>query len=214
MTAASQRRPAMPDVDVRPMRRRDLRRVLEIESKVYPRPWSGSLFLDELARGDSRRYVVAIARRGSWRMRTVVGYAGLMLQKVGGNGPEAHVTTVAVDPAHHRRKIATHLMVRLVREARAAGATAATLEVRATNRGAQRLYSAFGFAPVGVRPGYYSETNEDAVIMWAHELQSDDIGERLDRQEARLADPGGSSGAPDDPVPWVRSRVGLEERGT
>lgn len=207
-------RAAMPDVTVRPMRRGDLRRVLQIEAQVYPRPWSGSLFLDELARHDTRRYVVAVARRGRGRRRTIVGYAGLLLADVGEDGPEAHVTTVAVDPAQHRRKIATHLMLRLMREARAAGATAATLEVRVANRGAQRLYSGFGFAPVGVRPGYYSETNEDAVIMWAHELQSDDIRERLARQEARLADPGGSSGAPDDPVPWVQSRVGLEERGT
>jgi [ribosomal protein S18]-alanine N-acetyltransferase len=200
----------MAAVAVRPMRRRDLRRVLDIEERAYPRPWSASLFADELARSDTRRYLVALAPDARRRRPLVVGYAGLLLQDVGDALREAHVTTVAVDPAHHRRKIATHLMLALMRAARETGAGSATLEVRAANRGAQRLYSAFGFAPVGVRPRYYAETGEDAVIMWVHELQSDAIAQRLRVQEERLGAPGGSSGAPDDPVPWVRSRTGLE----
>lgn len=190
------------------MRRRHLRGVLAIEEMVYPRPWSPMLFTAEIRQPESRRYLVAwdgsatpAARLSG---RAVVGYAGVMVA-VG----EAHITTVATHPHHHRRKVASRLLVQLMREARALGAQAATLEVRVNNRGAQRLYNGFGFTSVGVRPGYYTETREDAVIMWAYDVQSDEYGEILDRQAARLDRPGGDSGAADLHVPWVRERIGL-----
>ena len=190
------------------MRRRHLRGVLAIEELVYPKPWSPALFVSEMAQPDTRRYLVALdgqQRRGVLpSVRNVVGYAGVMVT-VG----EAHITTVASHPHHHRRKVASHLLVQLLHEARALGAEAATLEVRVNNRGAQRLYAAFGFAPVGVRPNYYAETHEDALIMWAYDLNTDAYREILDRQEQRLRRPGGDSGADDLHVPWVRERIGL-----
>ena len=199
-------RPAATDVVVSPMRRRHIRSVLAIEQLVYPRPWSPSLFASEIAQPDTRRYLVALdgGERRLWGTRTVLGYAGVMVA-VG----EAHVTTVATHPHHHRRKIASRLLLRLMREARALGAEAATLEVRVNNRGAQRLYAGFGFAPVGVRPGYYAETGEDALIMWAYDIQTKGYQDVLEQQEARLARPGGDSGADDLHVPWVRGRIGL-----
>lgn len=198
-------RPALVDLTIVPMRRRHLRSVLAIEEAVYPRPWSPALFASEIGRRDDRRYLVALAPREHRPGRRVVGYAGLLVA-VG----EAHVTTVAVAPDQHRRKVATTLLLALMDAARAMDAQAATLEVRVANRGAQRLYSAFGFAPVGVRPGYYAETGEDAVIMWAHDIDTAEYAARLDAQRARLAEPGGASGAPDLHVPWVRGRVGLD----
>lgn len=188
------------------MRRRHLRGVLAIEQLVYPKPWSASLFASEIAQPDSRRYLVAVSpdRAGAFLRRPVLGYAGVLVT-VG----EAHITTVATHPHHHRRKVASRLLVDLLRAARELGAEAATLEVRVNNRGAQRLYSSFGFAPVGVRPKYYAETNEDALIMWAYDLQAKAYAAVLDEQEARLDLPGGSSGAADLHVPWVRERVGL-----
>lgn len=199
-------RTAMGTVSVAPLRRRHLRGVLSIEQLVYPRPWSPALFASELSQPDTRRYLVALDRatRGWLPWRAVVGYAGVMVS-VG----EAHITTVATHPHHHRRKIASRLLVRLLREARALGGQAATLEVRVNNRGAQRLYAAFGFAPVGVRPGYYSETGEDALIMWAYDINGDAYAELLAEQEARLDQPGGHSGFADYHVPWVRERSGL-----
>lgn len=213
MVAEPRVRPRQPlaDAAIEPMRQRHLRGVLAIERRVYPQPWTAGLFADELRRRDTRRYLVALAPDPDARLlpnrlrrREVVGYAGLLVQ-----AEQAHITTVAVHPRHHRRKIATRLLVALLTEARAMGATSATLEVRAANRGAQRLYSSFGFVPVGVRPGYYRETQEDAVIMWAHELQAPVFAERLAAQAARLGLPGGASGAPDLHVPWVQGRVGL-----
>lgn len=199
-------RTAARGVRVVTLRRRHLRQVLAIERLVYPRPWSPAVFASEITQPRGRRYLVALGPRPSlFRPPPVLGYAGLLLQV-----DEAHVTTVAVHPSWHRRKVASHLLVGLLREARAMGALAATLEVRAANHGAQRLYSAFGFVPAGIRPGYYQETGEDAVIMWLHDLQGAEARTRLALQEHRLREPGGSSGIPDYPVPWVKGRTGLD----
>ena len=81
-------------VHIQPMRRRHVRSVLRIEHQVYPRPWSASLFLSELALRSTRAYFVA--RVG----RDLVGYGGLMMTL-----EDAHVTTIAVDPEWHRHKI-------------------------------------------------------------------------------------------------------------
>lgn len=170
MTASDEREPA--EVVLTPMRRRHLRGVLHIEHQVYPRPWSAALFLGELNHSDNRVYVVA--RAGV----TVVGYAGAMLV-----GPDAHVTTIAVDPGWRRRGIATRLLALVCRESVASGAKQITLEVRVSNDAAQGLYRAFGFAPAGVRKNYYAETNEDALIMWAHDVATHDYLERLGRLE-------------------------------
>lgn len=170
--------PAAGSVVVTPMRRRHLRQVLRIDHAVYPRPWSLGLYLGELSTTEGRSYLVA--RQGS----TVVGYAGLMVIV-----DDAHVTTVAVAPARQRQGLATRLLVVLMREAVALGAERVTLEVRASNRGAQALYSRFGFAPSGVRRGYYVDNREDAVIMWALDVQGAEYAARLDRIEAGLPTP-------------------------
>jgi ribosomal-protein-alanine N-acetyltransferase len=167
-------RPAPEDVDVvlSPMRRRHLRSVLRIEALVYPRPWSLSLFMSELALRTSRAYVVA-------RLDGVVaGYAGMMLA-----GDDAHVTTIAVDPEWHRYKIGTRLLLHLVREAIGRNAHHVTLEVRVSNQPAQALYRLFGFRPAGVRKNYYAETNEDALVMWADDVDQPEYTRRLARIE-------------------------------
>ena len=109
-------------VEIAPMRRRHVRSVLRIEQQVYPRPWSHSLFLSELALRATRSYFVA--RIG----REVVGYAGLMM-----TAEDGHITTIAVDPRWHRHKVATRLMVAVAREALLHFAQNLTLEVRMSN---------------------------------------------------------------------------------
>ena len=95
-------------------------------------------------------------------------------------GDEAHITTIAVDPAWHRRKIGTRLMYELLHEGLRLGAKAVSLEVRVSNWGAQRLYQQFGFRPVGVRKNYYQETSEDALVMWVEDVRSAEYRERLE----------------------------------
>jgi len=148
---------------------------MRIESEVYPRPWSLSLFMSELALRGTRAYHVARAEG------TVIGYSGLML-----GTEDAHVTTIAVDPAWHRRGVGSLLMLNMARIAREREAKNLTLEVRVSNLGAQALYRQFGFVPAGIRKNYYSETNEDALVMWANDIDSPDYAERLAAIEAKL----------------------------
>lgn len=162
-------------VHVTPMRRRHVRALLRIEQQVYPRPWSHSLFLSELALRSTRAYFVA--RVG----RDVVGYAGLMM-----SAEDGHITTIAVDPRRQRHKIATRLMIVLARESLIRGAQNLTLEVRLSNLAAQHLYRRFGFAPVGVRKNYYQETNEDALVMWSHGVDTPEYDALLASIEAAI----------------------------
>ena len=162
-------------VELVAMRRRHLRGVLRIEGQVYPRPWSLGLFLSELALRQTRIYVVA--RVGP----TVVGYAGLML-----TGSDGHITTIAVDPAWHRQGIGARLLLAISRAGIALGCTGLTLEVRVSNEAAKAMYQRFGYAPAGVRKNYYSETNEDALVMWAHDADLEPYAERLAAIEAEI----------------------------
>lgn len=162
-----------------PMRRRHLRSVVRIEEECYPRPWSATLFLSELAQRTSRRYTVASIGP------MLVGYSGLMLV-----GDEGHVTTLSVDPAWHQHGIGTLLLLDLARAAPTLGARHLTLEVRTGNAPAQGLYRRFGFAPAGVRRNYYAETGEDAIVMWVHDIDAEEYAERLAAIEARVRSPG------------------------
>jgi ribosomal-protein-alanine N-acetyltransferase len=160
--------PVDDGVAIATMRRRHLRGVVSIEQRTNHRPWSHGLFLGELRMPTSRSYVVALARH------RVLGFAGLML-----TGAEGHITNIAVDPDHRRRHLATRMMLVQFREAIRMGLDDLTLEVRMSNTGAQEMYRRFGFAPGGVRRNYYSDIKEDALIMWAHGIDSDEGLARL-----------------------------------
>ncbi|MEX0990820.1 MAG: ribosomal protein S18-alanine N-acetyltransferase [Actinomycetota bacterium] len=160
---------APSDLEITRMRRRHVRGIMAIERQVYPRPWSPSLFISEMADEETRAYFVARVER------TVVGYGGLICY-----GEEAHITTLAVDPARHRQKIGTRILYELMRSAIAMGARAVSLEVRVSNWSAQRLYGEYGFRPVGVRKNYYQEVNEDALIMWVDDIHTADYHDRLE----------------------------------
>jgi ribosomal-protein-alanine N-acetyltransferase len=172
--------PDVPDpedthVRISPMRRRHLRGVMRIETQVYPRPWTTSLFAGEIAQRDTRCYLVA--RVGA----TVVGYGGQLF-----SFEDAHVTNIAVDPMWHRHQIGTRLLITLMRQAQARTCRNLTLEVRVSNTAAQAMYSRFGFAPAGMRRKYY-ENVEDAIVMWCHDIGSPDQVARLAELEARIA---------------------------
>lgn len=159
---------------VEPMRRRHLRGVLRIEQQANPHPWSMSLFAGELRSPDSRLYVVALDGT------EVVGYAGAMLV-VG----DAHITNVGVANDRRRRGIASRMLLDVARAAIAEGQTAMTLEVRISNTGAVALYRDFGFVPAGVRKSYYSDNGEDALIMWANDINTTAYRARLLQIERR-----------------------------
>lgn len=167
---------------IEPMTRRSLREVMTIEATAYPKPWTRAVFESELRQiVDGTRYYV-IARRA----RHVVGYAGLWFV-ADPDGMQAHVTNIVSAAAARRQGVATALMLHLARTARERGATAWTLEVRASNVAAQEMYRRFGFAPAGVRKRYYENT-EDAIVMWCHDLATDEYGRRLAAYEQEAVD--------------------------
>jgi ribosomal-protein-alanine N-acetyltransferase len=164
------------EVTIEPFQLRHLRDVMPIEQGAYPKPWSRSVFESELRQVESgsRHYVVA---RDRSRRRRVVGYAGLWFVQEP-NGDQAHVTNIVVAPDSRRLGVGTRLMTALAGTAIERGCAAWTLEVRASNAAAQDLYRRFGFAPAGLRKRYYENT-EDAIVMWCHDIQSDEYAERL-----------------------------------
>lgn len=161
------------DVVIEPMRRRHLRQAMPIENDAYPTSWSRGVFESELdqIRNGSRVYLVA--RIG----RQVVGYAGVWIVP-DPVGDQAHVTNVVVASEHRRQGVATLLLLALAHEILERGCVAWTLEVRASSQGAQELYRRFGFAPAGIRKGYY-DNREDALVMWCHDIDTPGYADRL-----------------------------------
>src|SRR4030095_6363350 len=92
---------------------------------------------------------------------------------------EAHITTFAVQPGWRRQRIGERLLLAFLDVAVERGAHEATLEVRLSNLPARKLYEKYGFRPVGLRPRYYSDDNEDALIMTTDPLASPRMRERL-----------------------------------
>ena len=164
-------------VAITTMKRRHLRNVLRIEEQTSSTPWSLGLFLAEVRR-DERDYIVALSPEDD----RVVGFAGLLY--VFGEG---HITTVAVDPKAQGDRIGTRLLLELVRRAIAHGADSITLEVRASNTVALALYRRFGFAPSGVRKDYYKDPTEDALVLWARDIDTSDYTQRLETIERDLS---------------------------
>jgi ribosomal-protein-alanine N-acetyltransferase len=120
----------------------------------------------------------------------VVAYAGIWLMV-----DEAHVTTFAVLPAYRRRGIGGLLLAQLMALSAEVGAAVCTLEVRLGNGAARRLYQEFGFKPVGLRPRYYSDNGEDALIMTTDRLATPEMGRLLARKTEQYA----IAVLPDDP---------------
>lgn len=153
----------------------DLRAVHAIERASFSVPWPDDAYRNELLTNRLASYVVA--RAGD----VVVGFAGLWVMV-----DEAHVTTFAVDPGWRRRGVGERLLLALLDIAATRRAREATLEVRLSNMPARRLYEKYGFRPVGIRPRYYSDNGEDALIMTTDPLASGGMRDRVAALRAAL----------------------------
>jgi len=165
-------------VEIADMTLSDVDAVQAVEQASFPVPWPANAFRHELTQNRNARYVVA--RSGE----RIVGYGGLWLMV-----DEAHITTFAVHPDNRRQRIGERLLQRLFEVAAAMSAEWLTLEVRASNLGAQRLYEKYGFRRAGVRRRYYSDNNEDALIMWTERLGDRAVRERLATLRKELDEP-------------------------
>lgn len=162
----------------------DIPAVHAIESASFPTPWPPYAFRQELETNRLARYLVV--RAGE----RVIAYAGIWLMV-----DEAHVTTFAVLPAYRRRGIGGLLLVELMELSADLGAVVCTLEVRLSNTGARKLYQEFGFKPVGVRPRYYNDNGEDALIMTTDRLETPEMRALVLSKRRRYA----TDVLPDDP---------------
>jgi ribosomal-protein-alanine N-acetyltransferase len=166
---------ALFPVVIEDMRLEDISAVQLVENASFPIPWPANAFRHELTQNKNAHYLVA--KEGDH----IVGYAGLWLSL-----DEAHITTFAVLPEYRRRKIGERMLLSIFERAERLGAEWLTLEVRASNLPAQRLYEKYGFRPAGIRRRYYSDNNEDAIIMWTERLRDKSVRDRIAKLQEAL----------------------------
>lgn len=179
----------------------DVPRVIEIERLAYPSTWPPSAYRRELQDNRWAHYIVLRDRKlveermasplpeperprrvfplsllpsrssatlTSPSLASILGFAGLWLMV-----EEAHITTIAMHPNHQGQGLGEFMLSSLIDIAYTIHARWVTLEVRVTNYKAQNLYRKYGFHNAGVRNRYYSDNNEDALIMWTDDINSD-----------------------------------------
>ena len=168
---------ARPSVILRiePMRMEDLPAVHAIEAASFDAPWPPEAYQHDLETNRLAQYLVA--RVGD----EIAAYGGMWLMV-----DEGHIITFAVHPVWRRQHIGGRLLLAFLDLAADRGAHEATLEVRLSNLPARRLYERFGFRPVGLRPRYYSDNGEDALIMTTDPLADAGMRERIARLRAEI----------------------------
>jgi [ribosomal protein S18]-alanine N-acetyltransferase len=150
-------------VDIRRLTIADLSAIERIEQRVYPTPWSRSMFAGELAKPSSVS-LGAFSEDGA-----LAGY--LIVSRY---VDAWHVMNIAVDGAARRLGVASRLLETLFELTAGDSRRGYTLEVRVSNRAAIALYERYGFTTSGVRRGYYTDNREDALIMWKDPIPEQD----------------------------------------
>ena len=194
----------------------DVPRVIEIERLAYPSTWPPSAYRKELQDNRWAHYIVLRdkqiigERAGAQQLEaekprrsrlfplsllpgrpavttpspdlaSIIGFAGLWLMV-----DEAHITTIATHPDFRQRGLGEFLLVSLIDTAYEIGARWVTLEVRVSNNVAQNLYRKYGFHQAGVRHRYYSDNQEDALIMWTDEINSPAYKQKFQQLKSAL----------------------------
>ena len=143
-------------INFRPMNEADIQVLVSLEAESFYDAWNENMLRNEISNQLTTYLIMEVAGK-------LVGYAGFWL--VAG---EAQITRVAVLDAERGQGYGTRLTAALVNKAWELGAEAITLEVRESNLAAQRAYLTCGFASEGIRPNYYEDNHENAVIMWLY----------------------------------------------
>ncbi len=174
LSHASSERPE--PLEISPMTATDLHEVLAIERASFTTTWPSDSFYNELHANKLAHYYVG--RVGG----RIVAYGGIWVIF-----EDSHVTTIAVLPSHRGMRYGERLLLYLLDQAIDRGASWMTLEVRESNVSAQQLYRKYGFTTVTTRKGYYSDNNENAMVMWAGNLKGDLYRARLAALRSMLA---------------------------
>ncbi|MDP2727023.1 MAG: ribosomal protein S18-alanine N-acetyltransferase [Dehalococcoidia bacterium] len=198
-------------IAIEPMREEDIPQILEIEREAFSLAWSEGAYRRELRWNRLARYLVLrdksevapeslepmVEREGSLGSRIlsflkrsptqastnslVIGYSGQWLMV-----DESHLITIAVREKLRRHGLGEALLIASIDKAIELGARIMTLEVRASNLSAQTMYEKFGFRKVGLRPHYYTDNNEDAIIMASDVLTSAAFQGRIQQSKAEI----------------------------
>lgn len=150
-----QRMEAQEQIDFRFMTLDDVDAVVEMEQLSFTTPWPRDAFVNELTINQHAKYVVVTSNG------RVIAYCGMWVIL-----DEAHITNIAVHPQFRGRKLGEALMRQMMGVAVLYGGKRMTLEVRPSNLTARNLYAKLGFTEAGRRKNYYSDNQEDAIIMW------------------------------------------------
>jgi [ribosomal protein S18]-alanine N-acetyltransferase len=148
----------LSSVHIRRMTIDDLPEVSAIEQVAFRNPWSTELLRRELSHEAST--ILLAEELFADGGRVLLGFSIFWLVH-----RELHILNIATAPAHRRRGVANSLLAATLDRARERGCLLATLEVRRSNEAALSLYRGFGFRAVGIRPNYYSDEGEDAIVM-------------------------------------------------
>jgi ribosomal-protein-alanine N-acetyltransferase len=162
---------------VTPMQVEDLEAIMPLERLAFADPWSRRMYVSDLNENPLATYRVIRSADGA-NLPPILGWGGFWLLV-----DEAHIATVAAHPEHRGCGLGELLMVDLMERAFERGARVATLEVRASNLVAQKLYAKLGFDVVGTRRKYYRD-GEDGLIMTTPELDDPEILARLEAARA------------------------------
>ncbi len=155
---------------IRPMQVEDVDAVLAIERRSFPLPWPRESFLREIREIDNSHLPVVTGDgegpvESEPSVACVMGYA-CWWEVV----DECHITNFAVSPEHRRRGVGDFLLEKIIEDARAKDLVRATLEVRLGNAAAIALYEKWGFTAAAMRPRYYPDNQEDALVMWKEKI--------------------------------------------
>lgn len=140
---------------IREMKEKDLERIMEVEKGAFTTPWSRDSFLLEITKNQLAKYFIAQVND------ITVGYGGIWLIL-----DEGHITNIAVDKEYRGLGIGEKILEALIDICKMKEIIAMTLEVRENNEPAKSLYKKHGFVEYGIRPNYYADDNENAIVMW------------------------------------------------
>lgn len=143
-------------VEISNMNREDLDEIIEIEKASFSIPWPRDAYEAELENKNSIYKVIRMDNK-------VVAYGGMWVIV-----DEAHITNIAVHPDYRGRGLGDKLLEEIIHLSKEHKVVGITLEVRPSNRAALGLYKKKGFIPSGIRKGYYTDTGEEAIIMWKY----------------------------------------------
>jgi ribosomal-protein-alanine N-acetyltransferase len=145
------------DISFRKASLKDIEKLVEIESRSFHAPWPEEAFYNDIVNNRFASYVFIMCDGAE------AGYCGVWIIL-----DEAHITNIAVLPEYRGRKLGERLLVKMMGLAKEAGAKTMTLEVRVSNETAKSLYKKLGFQEGGIRKNYYSDNQEDAIVMWVN----------------------------------------------